>query len=131
MPTFGWAVCLTSHRPAADRAALLSEMDRHGVGRAVIYHGLTEEVSPVEGNVLLEDWLGPDDRLVPQWSVLPTAASLAQLEALHGQHRISSVRLHDTWTAGLPFRSWAYEELLAWLSTRRVPVWIPLPGDGR
>jgi hypothetical protein len=122
--------------PCRDRVALLAEMDRHGVERAVIYHALTEEVSPVEGNLLLEPWLGTDaredgaydGRLIPQWSVLPTAASLAQVQALHGQRRVSSVRLHDTRVAGLPFRPWAYDPLLAWLSARRIPVWIPLPG---
>jgi hypothetical protein len=65
-----------------DRGALLAEMDRHGVARAVVYHALTEDISPVEGNRLLEPWLGADapkngacyGRLVPQWSVLPTAA---------------------------------------------------------
>ncbi len=122
--------------PCRDRAALLAEMDRHGVERAIIYHALTEEISPVEGNPLLEAWLGADarkngayyDRLVPQWSVLPTAASLAQVQALHGERRVSSVRLHDTRVAGLPFRPWAYNPLLGWLSAQRIPVWIPLPG---
>jgi hypothetical protein len=119
-----------------ERAALLAEMDRHGVARAVIYHALTEEVSPVEGNRLLEPWLGADvredrtrnDRLVPQWSVLPTAASLRQVQALHERGRVSSVRLHDTRVAGLPFRPWAYDPLLGWLSAQHIPVWIPLPG---
>jgi hypothetical protein len=122
--------------PCRDRAALLAEMDRHGVERAVIYHALTEEVSPIEGNLLLEFWLGAGawnngaryDRLVPQWSILPTAASLAQVQALHEQRRVSSVRLHDTRVAGLPFRPWAYDGLLAWLSAERIPAWIPLPG---
>jgi predicted TIM-barrel fold metal-dependent hydrolase len=59
---------------------------------------------------------------------LPTPASLAQLQALHQQGRVSSVRLHDTRVAGLPFRPWAYDPLLAWLSSQRIPVWIPLPG---
>jgi predicted TIM-barrel fold metal-dependent hydrolase len=114
--------------PCPDRAALLTEMDQRKIGRAVVYHALTEEISPVEGNVLLEEWLGGDGRLIPQYSVLPTAASLAQLEALHGRGRVSSVRLHDTRAVGLPFRPWAHGELLAWLSTRRVPAWIPVPG---
>jgi hypothetical protein len=122
--------------PCRDRAALLDEMNRHGVERAVIYHALTEEVSPVDGNLLLESWLGDDaresvtrhDRLVPQWSVLPTPASLGQVQTLHAQGRVSSVRLHDTRVAGLPFRPWAYDPLLAWLSEQRIPVWIPLPG---
>jgi predicted TIM-barrel fold metal-dependent hydrolase len=113
--------------PCPDRAALIEEMDRHGVGRAVVYHALTEEVSPIEGNDLLEAWLEEDGRLVPQWSVLPTEASLAQMEALHAERRVSSVRLHDTRIVGLPFRPWAYDDLLAWLSARRIPLWIPLP----
>ena len=112
-----------------DRLALLAEMDRHGVGRAVVYHALTEEVSPLDGNELLEDWLGDDSRLAPQWSVLPTAASLAQLDALRAARRVSSVRLHDTRVAGLPFRPWAYNDLLAWLSAGRIPLWIPLPAS--
>jgi len=113
--------------PFRDRAALLAELDRHGVTRAVIYHAHAEEVSPIEGNLLLEGWLDADDRLAPQWSVLPSADSLAQVQALHGQGRVSSVRLHDTRVAGLPFRPWAYDPLLAWLSAQRIPLWIPLP----
>lgn len=111
-----------------DRAALLSEMDRFGVERALVYHGLTEETSPIEGNTLLEGWLGADGRLIPQWSAIPTEASLAQLEALHRQGRVSSVRLSETRSVGLPFRPWAYQVLLDWLNAQRVPVWIPLPG---
>lgn len=113
--------------PCPDRAALLAEMDRHGVQRALIHHALTEEISPVEGNMLLEEWLAPDGRLIPQYSVLPAAASRAQLEEFYGQSRVSSVRLHDTRPVGLPFRAWAYGGLLAWLSERRIPLWIALP----
>lgn len=113
--------------PFRDRAALLAEMDRHGVARAVIYHAQTEAISPIDGNQLLEEWLDSDDRLIPQWSILPSAASLAQVQVLYDQGRASSVRLHDTRSAGLPFRPWAYDELLAWLSQRHIPLWIPLP----
>jgi hypothetical protein len=112
--------------PCPNRVALLAEMNRHGVERAVIYHAQTDEISPLDGNVALEAWLDDDNRLVPQWSVLPVAASLEQIQTLHQQGRVSSVRLHDTWTVGLPFRPWAYDELLSWLHKERVPVWIPL-----
>jgi hypothetical protein len=110
-----------------DRAALLAEMDRHGVERALIYHAQTDEISPIDGNIALESWLTDDNRLVPQWSVLPVANSLAQIQALHAQGRVSSVRLHETAGVGLPFRPWAYDELLTWLSEAYIPVWIPLP----
>lgn len=113
--------------PFRDRAALLIEMDRHGVQRALIYHALTEVNSPSEGNQLLEDWLGPDDRLVPQWSIMPTAESLAQIEHLHNQGRVTAVRLHETSSIGLPFRPWAHGTMLAWLTEKQIPLWIPLP----
>jgi hypothetical protein len=115
--------------PCPDRAALLAEMDRFGVERAVVYHGYAEELSAIEGNELLEGWLGSDGRLVPQWSALPTKASLAQLEALYQEGHVSSVRLSETRSVGLPFRTWAYAELLDWLTARRIPVWIPVPGS--
>jgi len=113
--------------PCRSRAELLAEMDFHGVQRAVIYHAHTEATSPIAGNERLEQWLGDDGRLVPQWSVLPTAESLAQVEALYAQGRVRCVRLHDTRPAGLPFRCWAYAGLLSWLSEAGIPAWIPLP----
>lgn len=111
----------------SDRHTLLAELDRHGVERALIYHAQTDDISPIDGNQALEPWVGTDGRLVPQWSVMPTAASLAQIQALHAAGRVTSVRLHDTWSAGLPLRPWAYNSLLSWLSKERIPVWIPLP----
>ncbi|MBV7339556.1 amidohydrolase [Chloroflexi bacterium TSY] len=113
--------------PFRDRTALLAEMDRHGVARALVYHALTEFNSPIEGNELLEEWLGDDGRLLPQWSIVPTEESLAQIQSLHADGRMMSVRLHDTNIIGLPFRPWAYDPMLTWLSENRVPLWIPLP----
>lgn len=113
--------------PCRDREHLLAEMDRHGVERALIYHAHTEELSPLDGNRMLETWLGGDGRLLPQWSLMPTDPSLAQIAELHEAGRVRSVRLHNTRPAGLPFRPWAYASTLAWLSARGIPLWIPLP----
>jgi hypothetical protein len=113
--------------PCSDRAALLAEMDRCGVKQGLIYHAQTEAISPIDGNDLLESWLDEEARLVPQWSILPSDASIAQVQALYDQGRVSSVRLHDTRVAGLPFRPWAYDELLGWLTARQLPLWIELP----
>lgn len=30
-------------------------------------------------------------------------------------------------TVGLPFRPWAYDTMLTWLSEHQIPLWIPLP----
>ena len=117
------------YKPSAcrNRPQLLAEMDRHGVDRALIYHAHTEELSPVDGNSMLEEWLGEDGRLFPQWSMMPTPESMAQVGRLHDQGRARNVRLHDTRPAGLPFRPWAYANMLSWLSDNRIPLWIPVP----
>jgi predicted TIM-barrel fold metal-dependent hydrolase len=113
--------------PCRNWAELFAEMDRHGVERALIYHAQTEMLSPIDGNVYLEDWLGADGRLQPQWSIMPTADSLAQVQDLHAQGRVRCVRLYDTRPAGLPFRPWAYDPILSWLSEAHLPLWISLP----
>jgi hypothetical protein len=113
--------------PCRNREQLLAEMDRHGVARAVIYHAQTEVLSPVEGNGYLADWLDDNGRLLPQWSIMPSGDSLNQIETLLSHKRVQSLRLYDTRSAGLPFRPWAYDELLNWISEARIPLWISLP----
>jgi hypothetical protein len=113
--------------PCRDRHQLLAEMDRHAVERALIYHAQAESISVIDGNCYLEDWLGDEGRLFPQWLVMPTADSLAQIQALHRQGRVNAVRLYDASLAGLPFRPWVYDGLLSWLSEARIPLWILLP----
>lgn len=113
--------------PCRNQAQLFDEMDFHGIGRAVIYHAQTEEISPIDGNALLDDWLDDGRRLIPQWSVMPTTDSIAQIQRLYCEGRVRCARLHDTRGAGLPFQPWAYDTLLSWLSEARIPLWIPLP----
>lgn len=112
--------------PCRSRDQLIGEMAHHGVGQAVVYHAQTEEISPVDGNRLLEDWLVCGEGLIPQWSILPTEESMSQVAALHGDGRVQSVRLSDTSGTGLPFRPWAFHDLLSWLSESGIPLWIPL-----
>jgi predicted TIM-barrel fold metal-dependent hydrolase len=130
VPVIDANVCVGDHHtgpsPYRTRAQLFDEMDFHGIGRAVVYHAQTEEISPVDGNRFLEDWLDDGGRLIPQWSVLPTDDSLAQIQALHREGRVRCVRLHNAKAAGLPFRRWAYDTLLSWLGEAGVPLWIPL-----
>ena len=131
VPVFDANVCVgdgfKEASPCRTRTDLLAEMDAFGVGRALVYHAHTEAMSPLVGNDLLRDWLDGEGRLVPQWSVVPTADSMAQVRALYEQKWVTCVRLHDTWSAGLPFQPWAYDSLLSWLSETGIPVWIPLP----
>ena len=113
--------------PITCRGDLISEMDRHGIDHAVIYHGYADKYSAIDGNELLMEWLGDDNRLIPQWSVLPIENSLTQLDGLYRQGLVYSARLFNTRSKGLPFRDWSYGSLLSWLNERNIPLWIPLP----
>ena len=130
VPVIDANVCVGNHHtgpsPCQSPAQLLAEMDFHGVQRAVIYHAQGEQISPTDGNDYLEDWLDEDGRLIPQWMVAPVETSMKQIRELHSQGRVSSVRLHDCQSAGLPFLPWGYDGLLSYLSEARIPLWIPL-----
>lgn len=130
-PVFDANVCVGDlyDQPAAcrNRVGLLTEMDRHGVGRALIYHVQAETISPIDGNRYLHEWLGTDGRLEAQWLVMPTEDSLAQIQALRRQGQVRSVRLFNSREVGLPFLPWAYGDLLTWLSEESIPLWIALP----
>ena len=110
--------------PCPDPDSLLEEMDRHGVGRGLVYHLQGERISPFEGNEALAEW--EHEALFPQWMAGPSGDSLRQLQSLHGGGRLRSVRLLNTEECRIPFVDWVYGELLAWLDAEGVPLWVSL-----
>lgn len=110
--------------PFSNAAELCAEMHRHGVERGLIYSLQGETISAIEGNEALARW--QHDALVPQWVAGPGADSLAQLRQFHSSDRVCSVRLHNTEECRIPFTDWIYGELLAWLTTERIPLWLSL-----
>lgn len=56
----------------------------------------------------------------------PGGDSLRQLQSLHGDGRLRSVRLHNTEECRVPFVDWVYGELLAWLDAEGIPLWVSL-----
>jgi len=51
---------------------LLKIMDTYSIEKAVVYHSLSREISPVEGNRILIEKIKKYDRLIPSWALLPT-----------------------------------------------------------
>ena len=79
--------------PLRDRAQLLAEMDRHGVGRALIHHPNSHEPF-VDGVVIdeeLDEWR--NDRLFPQWTGLPVPISIERLVERHAAGDLTCVRI--------------------------------------
>jgi predicted TIM-barrel fold metal-dependent hydrolase len=106
---------------------LLTEMHRHGVGRAVIHHQHGEALSAVTGNELLYEWLdGHQDVFIPQWMASPEPDALKQLQELRAAGKLNNVRIHDSGASRIPFVDWVYGDLLEWLQQEHIPVWISL-----
>jgi predicted TIM-barrel fold metal-dependent hydrolase len=104
---------------------MLAEMDRHGVSRAVIYHRMGEARSATEANERLESIIeGREDSLAPQWVVDSWPDSLQQAKDYRASGRVSSLRLHDSATANVPLTDWIYGELLEWMSSEGIPLWV-------
>lgn len=113
--------------PLRGRRQLLAEMDRHGVGRALIYHANSHQLL-VDGTVTdgeLDEWR--DQRLLPQWTGWPTPASIECLQRRHAAGDLTSVRVCAGDRVLAPFQPWLYGELLTWLAEIGAPAVIELP----
>ncbi|MBT3344934.1 MAG: hypothetical protein HN712_22210 [Gemmatimonadetes bacterium] len=113
--------------PLGDAAALLAEMDRHGVDTALVNHRQGEMISAMDGNDALHEWIAAGHgRLLPAWMASMVPESLSQLQALHADGKVQAVRLHDTSSTSTPLTCWIYGDLLAWLQQEDLPLWISL-----
>ncbi len=63
------AVAVPAPIPTAE--ALLTEMDRNGIERALVWHIAQFDVAPTIGNGMLAEAIAPHDRLVGSWTLLP------------------------------------------------------------
>lgn len=112
--------------PHEDADGLLSEMSRHGVDRALVYHVQGEYISPTRGNERLARWTEAGEGLVPQYVAGSDSGSMSQLEDFRRDGLLTSVRLHHTIESNQPFARWVYGDLLDWLSSNGIPLWISL-----
>ena len=60
--------------PVPTAEALLAEMDRAGVDRALVWHIAQHDASPQAGNQFLADAIRAQPRLVGCWTILPNQA---------------------------------------------------------
>lgn len=100
---------------ALEKPALLEEMDRFGIAKALVSHFTAEEYDVVAGNSALARDIDP--RFVPAWSTSPEPSILKQLE----QRRPKAVRL---WPSPLRHNfssaQWSAGELYEYLQQRAI-----------
>ncbi|HOE12866.1 MAG TPA: amidohydrolase family protein [bacterium] len=108
-------------------ADILRLMDRYEIRKAVCFHHAAIENHPNLGNKLLMEQLSGQQRLLPQWVILPDSTrefpDPEDLAALLKENGVRSVRMAPR-THNYPLTPWCCGTLLETLETRAVPVFI-------
>lgn len=113
--------------PVPTAEALLVEMDRAGVDKALVWHIAQHDASPQIGNRLLADAIGPHPRLIGCWTVLPNQAHefpppLALFRQMRAA-RIAALRVFPNSHRYL-VNAVSMGELLVQMVSRRVPLFV-------
>ncbi len=115
--------------PVASAEALLAEMDRAGIERALVWHIAQHDASPQVGNQLLADAIRPHPRLVGCWTVLPNQAREfpppRQLFQAMREARVGAIRIFPGSHKFLA-NEVALGDLLGPMVERRVPLFLSM-----
>ena len=119
-------------RPITTAPALLAQMDRSGVSKAVVWHVAQRDYSEAAGNKLLTDALaGQADRLVGCWSVLPLQThELPEPNDFFAQMARANVRVLRAFPRQHRFmlRREVVGELFDAITARRIPLMLSVAG---
>ena len=113
--------------PAPTVESLLTEMDRAGVEKALVWHIAQHDASPVVGNQLLARAIQPHPRLYGCWTVLPNhTRELSEPQTLFQQMRDARVMALRIFPESHRFVANAVSlgDLLAQAVARRVPLLV-------
>jgi hypothetical protein len=111
--------------PTAD--ALLAEMDRAGVDKALVWHIAQHDASPQVGNQLLADAIRAHPRLVGCWTILPNQArEFPPLPVFFQEMRAAHVRALRIYPRSHKFLANAVSmgDWLEAMVARRIPLFL-------
>jgi hypothetical protein len=115
--------------PVPTAEALLAEMDRAGVNKALVWHIAQHDASPQVGNQLLTDAIRPHPRLLGCWTILPNQArEFPPLPAFFEQMREAHVRALRIFPSSHRFLANAVSmgDWLEAMVARRIPLFVSL-----
>ena len=102
-----------------------SEMDRAGIGQALVYAPHAATYDSVEGNSMLMDAVRGRGDFVPQFVCNPAFDDLDTVAAHVEAEGVTSVRMLPG-VHNYPFRDWVVGPWLDWLSDAGLPLWLPV-----
>ena len=115
--------------PVPTAEMLLAEMDRAGIERALVWHISQHDASAQAGNRLLADAIGPHERLIGCWTVLPNHAhEFSPPDVLFREMaaaRVAALRIFPT-SHRFPANAVSLGDLLTAMVSRRVPLFLSL-----
>jgi hypothetical protein len=113
--------------PVPTAEALLAEMDRAGVDKALVWHIAQHDASPQVGNQLLADAIRPHPRLAGCWTILPNQArEFPPLPVFVNQMREARVRALRIFPNSHKFLANAVSmgDWLEAMIARRIPLFL-------
>ncbi len=118
-----------SERFPLGRQALIREMDKYKIEKALVYSAQSREYHPVVGNEALMEGIEGDNRLYPSWSALPHFSdempSPEEFIGLMKEKKVRSVRLFpDDSVHRFSLEEWSMGRLFDRLEEARVPVFL-------
>jgi hypothetical protein len=113
--------------PIPTAEALLGEMDRAGVDKALVWHIAQHDASPQVGNQLLAEGIAPHPRLFGCWTILPSQGrEFPPLPVFFQQMREARVRALRVFPRSQKFLANAVSmgDWLEAMVSRRVPLFL-------
>ncbi len=102
----------------------LEEMQRAGIGRALVYSPHAAYWDPEEGNEILLEAVADRPSLVPQF-VASVFDDLDRFARSVEDNGIRAVRMLPS-LYKYAFRDWAVKPWLDWIASERLPLWLPV-----
>ena len=106
----------------------LDAMIKAGVDRAVAFSPHATTTDSREGNQILYDATQSVSELVPQFACNPTSDDLDQFAEQIAELGVRSVRMTPM-IQQFPFQDWIVKPWLDWLTSERIPLWLPASAE--
>ncbi len=111
--------------------SLRKDLDRAGIGGALVWHIAQRDTYPLTGNELVTQAVAGVQGLVPCWSILPTQGGEVELDGFFAAAREAGVKAFRAFPGPnrYPFRAEVVGDWLERMTACRVPLVLSVPGD--
>ena len=103
---------------------LFEEMEHSGVDRALVWHPHGAAYDSMEGNLILQELIHGDSRLVPQFFCNPSFDNFDAITKSVKEAAVRSIRMVPQYQH-YPFQEWVVGPWLNWMEQEELALWLP------